>query len=276
MSRFVQRRVQGALAHAVSMVWWYAGADLGGREVGLPTGLGQLLVYLADDRGVAFAHTEGVLVQGPTSGPSTLWRADQARIAGVSFRAGGLRALIGPGVVDLAEQHVALEALFPRAEAERIRARLVAAPSPEACLDALEAELLALAVFPVDPRLQRALVGLAEGSVAAVARDLGLCDRRFTSWFAAQVGLGPKRFGRVRRFQRVLAPILAGGDLGEIAHATGYYDQAHLNRDFRAFTGVTPTEYRARGPIHTNHLPDVGSVQAPGVGAEVRRVEEVG
>jgi AraC-like DNA-binding protein len=98
--------------------------------------------------------------------------------------------------------------------------------------------------------------------VGAVARELGLSDRRFTLWFAEQVGLTPKRFARVRRFQRVLPPIREGRELGDLALEHGFYDQAHMTREFRAFTGVSPTEYRARRPLYPNHLPDVAFVQA--------------
>jgi AraC-like DNA-binding protein len=262
MSRFIQRPARGPLGRSVSSVWWFAGEGGVGREVALPTGMSQLLVQLSDQSGVAFVRTEGVLLQGPTSRPSLLWCADQVLLAGVSFRAGGLRSLVGPAVCELADQDVPLEALFPRPVVERLRARLLAAPSPEACLDILEAELLAVSPWALDPRLSRALSGLSSGPVAAVARALGLSDRRLTLWFEEQVGLTPKRFARVRRFQRVLAPILEGAELGEVALACGYYDQAHMIRDFRAFAGVTPTEYRARRPLYPNHLPDVASVQA--------------
>lgn len=262
MDRFVARPVRGPLARVVSDVWWARGPARCGCEVGLPSGLPQLIVNLADHRGIAFAGTEGVLVAGPSSRPAVLWRADQAHLVGASFRTGGLRALLGPIVSELGDRDVPLEVLFSGPDAERLRARLVAAPTPEACLDVLTAELAGLAVHPIDPRLGVALDGLRTGPVSAVAKTIGLCDRRFTLWFTEQVGLGPKRYARVRRFQRVLAPILAGEELGRIAHAAGYFDQAHLNRDFRAFTGVTPTEYRTRGVVYANHLPDVGSVQA--------------
>jgi AraC-like DNA-binding protein len=55
----------------------------------------------------------------------------------------------------------------------------------------------------------------------------------------------------VLRFQRVTALLRAGGPdrLGELALDCGYYDQAHLNRDFRAFAGCTPTEYASRLPF---------------------------
>ena len=47
------------------------------------------------------------------------------------------------------------------------------------------------------------------------------------------------------RFERAVEHLRAGADLADLALDCGYYDQAHFNRDFRAFTGATPTAFRA-------------------------------
>ena len=54
----------------------------------------------------------------------------------------------------------------------------------------------------------------------------------------------PKAVGRILRFERAVARLRAGDDLGALALDCGYYDQAHFNRDFREFAGVTPTALR--------------------------------
>ena len=43
-------------------------------------------------------------------------------------------------------------------------------------------------------------------------------------------------------------------DLGEVAFATGYADQAHFNHDFRDLTGMTPSAYLARRSVYLNHV----------------------
>jgi AraC-like DNA-binding protein len=85
-------------------------------------------------------------------------------------------------------------------------------------------------------------------SFAELARDAGWSRRQFTARFTRAAGLPPKTFARVLRFQRAKALLAAAGgpSLSEIALDCGYYDQAHLNRDFRAFAGCTPTELMAR------------------------------
>jgi transcriptional regulator GlxA family with amidase domain len=69
-----------------------------------------------------------------------------------------------------------------------------------------------------------------------IAKDLGL-HMRLERMFAREVGLPPKTFARIVRFQGVLR---GAGDRTAIALACGYYDQAHLIRDFKEFAGEAP------------------------------------
>jgi AraC-like DNA-binding protein len=92
-------------------------------------------------------------------------------------------------------------------------------------------------------------IRLRQGVVAIekLGRVSGWSRTRFTSVFREQVGLPPKTFARVHRFERALRDVTRGElRLSDIALDAGYYDQAHFNRDFREFAGVTPSAYRAR------------------------------
>ena len=93
-------------------------------------------------------------------------------------------------------------------------------------------------------------------AIGALATELGRSHRHLTTRFREQVGLPPKTLARVLRFHRVVGLASGAGRPGwaEVAYDCGYYDQAHLNRDFREFAGSTPTEFLAR------LLPDGGGV----------------
>ncbi|MGH7718113.1 MAG: helix-turn-helix domain-containing protein [Gemmatimonadaceae bacterium] len=80
----------------------------------------------------------------------------------------------------------------------------------------------------------------------ALAVDrVGLSHRRFLDVFTAHVGVTPKVFCRIRRFQRVLQRVHEGGEVewARVALSCDYYDQAHFIREFQAFSGVNPSTY---------------------------------
>jgi len=131
---------------------------------------------------------------------------------------------------------------------------------PDAVLRTLQAVLLERLARPLvpDPAVGYAVAAFERGAgVATVAERLGMTHKRFAGRFTDQIGLTPKRFARVRRFQRLIAaiPAQASVDWARLAADRGYYDQAHLIHEFRAFSGVRPTEYRPRSANERNHVP---------------------
>ena len=98
----------------------------------------------------------------------------------------------------------------------------------------------------------------APSQVGAIARQVELSHRRFLQLFTETVGMTPKRYARVRRFQSALGRL--GGDGApswtRIALDCGYFDQAHLCRDWTEFTGLSPAGFaRLRSvPVKDNHV----------------------
>jgi methylphosphotriester-DNA--protein-cysteine methyltransferase len=79
--------------------------------------------------------------------------------------------------------------------------------------------------------------------VSEVGGRLGVSARTLERRFRRQVGMGPKLFARLARFQEVLRQGSGRTDLPGLALDAGYYDQPHLLRDFREFVGLAPREY---------------------------------
>jgi AraC-like DNA-binding protein len=108
---------------------------------------------------------------------------------------------------------------------------------------------------PASPEVSQAWRALlASGGTAAVpelAREAGWSSRRLGTRFQAEVGLGPKQAARVVRFDRarrlLQRRVTAAGqpELASLAAACGYYDQAHLAREFRALAGCPPSRWVA-------------------------------
>lgn len=142
------------------------------------------------------------------------------------------------------------------AEGEQLADELRDAPDWDGRFDVLERWLMRrLAGGPrVDPVVARAfgLLVASQGRVriASMCAELGVSARHLTRRFGSQVGLPPKAVARQVRFaavRRRLETICGDRSWAEIALAAGYFDQAHLIRDFRELAGVTPTEFLARG-----------------------------
>jgi AraC-like DNA-binding protein len=163
----------------------------------------------------------------------------------------GAHLVLGVPMDELACRTEPFEAVWGDA---RLIDRLHDAPSWEARFGLLDAVLGARIerARPLAPEVDaawRRLVATAGAvPVAELARHAGWSRRHFTARFTRAAGLAPKTFARVLRFQRAkdLLSAAGGPSLCEVALDCGYYDQAHLNRDFRAFAGCTPTELLAR------------------------------
>ncbi|GAB3810207.1 hypothetical protein GCM10027605_47570 [Micromonospora zhanjiangensis] len=128
----------------------------------------------------------------------------------------------------------------------------------------MEAVLLARAAGApaADPAVTVAAAVLHRGATVAEVEDrLGWTRRRLASRFGDRVGITPKRFARVRRFQRLLGAVTTDArhglapDWARLAAEHGYHDQAHMIHDFRAFAGFSPTAYRPRSDGARNHVP---------------------
>ena len=94
-------------------------------------------------------------------------------------------------------------------------------------------------------------------SVSQVVEQVGFSQRRFIQLFADEVGLTPKLFCRVSRFQKVVQVAHTHEQINwtQVALDCGYYDQAHFVHDFQSFAGITPSDYMARKTPHVNHVP---------------------
>lgn len=80
--------------------------------------------------------------------------------------------------------------------------------------------------------------------LAALRAQTGLTDARLISLFREQVGVTPKRLARIHRFDRALNLLTRErGTLATVAQRAGYFDQPHMNADFREMAGLTPREF---------------------------------
>jgi len=202
------------------------------------------------------------LISGTHSRFAVIDTASQASTVGVHFKAGGAQPFLGVSAGEMRDANVPLDALWGT-KATELRDRLLEAQTPEVRFGVLKRALLVQVTRPLThhPAVAFALrefQGMTRTrTVKEVSKRTGLSQRRFIQLFREEVGLTPKLFCRIRRFQEVIR--LVGSERhvewAELALRCGYFDQAHFVHDFRAFSGTTPTNYLAHRGEHPNHVP---------------------
>jgi AraC-like DNA-binding protein len=208
----------------------------------LPDGCCEIVLNLADPF-LRDGHAQPArLVVGQLERHLSIVPTGAVRLLGIRFEPGGLFALLrGADVGELTGGQAEIGALDRRlAAALEDAARRGVAAVEDALSDRLR---------PGDGLVHRAAAVIRRSGgrqrIGALARTLGVGERRLERAFAREVGLAPKVLARIERFQRVVTGVerTARLDWAGLAVACGYFDQAHLIRDFTAFAGITPGAY---------------------------------
>jgi AraC-like DNA-binding protein len=195
------------------------------------------------------------------------WPED-LQYVGVSFKPGGAYPFLGLPLSELQNQIVSLDAIWGSFAAE-LRERLYTAPTIQARFALLEQFLVARLSEP-PPGLKAVRCAVAEIAsqhgmlpVRELSERMGMSQKHLIVQFKQWVGCTPKELGRLYRFGDILASI----DLDQpvdwtlVAHQSYFHDQSHFIRDFREFSGLTPSDYlrllrqlHAEKPDRAQHL----------------------
>jgi AraC-like DNA-binding protein len=166
----------------------------------------------------------------------------------VAFQPGGVSALFGVPAEILTNLDFDAEAVLGKSIAElHCRLAEVSTLAERACV-ADEVFAAALPAFGPAQRMVRAATEVLAYSgcarVADLAQKAGLGLRQFERRFAAEIGIPPKLYSRVVRFEAALRQKAAAPGLQwtDIAHALGYHDQSHMAHDFNRLSGESPSD----------------------------------
>lgn len=213
--------------------------------------LGPALVFRVPGSVDAVQHPGGFIAG--LSDRATLTEHDgDSRGVEVNLTPLGARAFLGAPMTALAGRSIGLGELLTGAQ-RGICGRLGELPDWDARFDEVDRLLAARAASAGAgcPKIAWALARIADSGggveIGTLARELGHSNKHLIDRFREQVGLPPKLVARLIRFERMVDHLRGGGREGfaELAATFGYYDQAHLVRDFRQFTGLTPSAARA-------------------------------
>lgn len=273
LATYQSQTLAAPLSTFVESIWLHDGMPPAHRaERRLPDGMLSLIFNLRDDEIRLYAPHDlaqvrrypGALLTGARSSFALLDTATATSVLGVQFKPGGASAFLPWPADEIQGSELSLELVWGN-EALDLREQLSAEPSPAQQFALVEPFLLArLNVdYAPHPAVTFALDQLQTSrkrTITRVSDQLALSRTRFNQIFRAAVGLTPKQYQRVQRFQMVLAQLERSAEQkrsvcwSELAATCGFYDQAHLTREFHLCAGMTPGAYLRQRGEQRNHV----------------------
>ena len=255
-------RPKPPLSKFVDSLWLYK-SDVAEHHIEhiLPTGTLELAINLRQNE-LIFHDSEhpencsrlsGAVVSGAHGRRFAPHPTEKITIIGVHFKPGGAFPFLGLPAGDLSDTHVDLETIWGT-PASRLRSRLCEAKTSAERFQLLQDALLSRLEYGVEQHyavsaaLELFWKNQGHPTVRETAKYLGLSQRRFIQVFSAEVGMTPKLFSRIRRFQqsRRLIQNNPAPNWAALALDLGYFDQSHLIREFHEFAGFSPADYLHR------------------------------
>ena len=174
----------------------------------------------------------------------------RTRSVGVHFKPWGLAPFLPMPAAELCDRPVTVEQVWGRPAIAELRDRLATADGPHEMLTLLEQELMRRLCETAGLGLVRhtsSVIAATRGAVAIGDLNVaaGVSSTHLAQRFKELIGVTPKRLARTLRFAATVFAINPAEpiDWADLAGGAGYFDQAHFGHEFRAFTGLTPTQY---------------------------------
>jgi AraC-like DNA-binding protein len=210
-------------------LWWRSGPA--GRTEILPDGCMDLI----------WTGT-GLMVAGPDTGPVTVEGSRSTDMTAIRFDPGIGALVIGCPAHELINGRFTLDEVWPGRAARLLTEQVAASAEPAGVLERCAANQFARRPVPRWLRPATALLGSGR-SVAAVADEISASPRQLQRWALHHYGYGPKALQRILRVNGALAQLRKGTPLAATAHTCGYADYAHMFREVRAVTGMSPAHF---------------------------------
>jgi AraC-like DNA-binding protein len=262
---YLQQTPSPPLRSLVCSLWYCRAPHIShSRERVLPNGCMQIILNLSGDYltdcgkdGTANLRLPRAIVSGAGARYGFLDTADMEELCGILIRPGGFARLFHERADLFSEQSIGLDTVWSD---PTLIEKLSKSPAPAEKLKTLDALLTSLlhsqqqrheiVDHSMHLLLQKSL------SIAQCAHSIGISERYLSRVFREHVGLSPKLFCRIRRFQSATRSLHQGVEIpwAELALTCGYYDQSHFANDFRAFSGIDPTTYSRHPRLWQNHI----------------------
>jgi len=235
----------------------------------LPDGSMDLLIDLTESPKKLFHNEEGssftTYKKSWISGMKTeyiLIDASVSTMIGVHFRPGGASPFFSFPISELNDTTIEMDCIW-KTEIHSIRDAILNTPEIENKFKILEKYFFQKAKNKLEPNLfvSYAIDQLQQSQVLwtieQLSNKIGITQKHLISLFNKHVGLSPKLFARIARFQKVIKEVETKRciEWTSVAYDCGYYDQAHFIKEFQAFSGINPSAYLTQRGEYMNYLP---------------------
>ncbi len=197
-------------------------------------------------------HLPSSFLYGQISNFQDLTLTGQTSFIIIVFQPDGLYKLLGISARELKEQIVSMQDVFGR-PAKKLYDSLLHLKQLSKKVNALNTFFYELAIQRRSPNhtllssvLQHIVYHKGLVTVEQLVQYSGYTERHVERIFAEQIGMSPKKFGNIvqlHSFLKLLRHKTEETNLTTISHQSGYFDQSHLIRTFKKYTGITPSEY---------------------------------
>lgn len=261
------------LADYVACVWHMTEpnphAKKGDKEKLLPTATVEMVFNLSrnflsvyKDGSMEELVFPGAMICGVHTVPFLIDSKEEDVIFGVHFKPGGAFPFLHVNSSELLNSHFAIEQ-FWGADADKLRKSLIACKDVEEKLDTMERFLInqfsekRAGHLAVRKLLEIGPTEFEHLNLAEFCEQMHLSQQRFIELFKREVGVSPKIYLNIIRFQDVLSKMTAEERVNwlDISFDSGFFDQAHFNKEFKKLSTMSPTQYQSKTKRNPNHVP---------------------
>ena len=253
--RYAEYSPPPELASLVERFWLLEGAAQskeGSADPVIPDGRVELIFHYGGPFWRHSASGEAVkqpvsLLVGQIVEPVVLAPDGPTGVAAIRLRPAAARTLLGFPLREVSGCFLDLGLIFP--SVRRLCERLAEASSDAERIRALADWLTAMACPPPRQHIEAVVTAIlrsgGQASIDSLAVRAGTSLRQLERQFHDDVGLTPKTFSRIIRLQAALRPVRQGRPLTDVALACGFYDQAHMTREFRELASMSPGAWQS-------------------------------
>ena len=199
-------------------------------------------------------HVAGVHIIGPTTGPVHVRAEGPVRVFGAGITPAGWSALVGAEASTMINRVFEADALFGH-EIDTVVAQLAAAPDIEAMIPIASAAIAALIqatdgeALAFVRQVDAWLASCDSPEIGELVATTGLSRRQVERKCNALYGAPPKLLARKYRALRAAVALASGASSTDDVVDRGFYDQSHMIREIKQFTGLTPRQIKADPPL---------------------------